>query len=63
MKDKIEDIDTMRDSRINFSHKGKEYSVNVTNDNELRLSVMDDLLILKPLASNCVIFENRKWDK
>jgi|TARA_R110000851_G_scaffold298994_4_gene454798 hypothetical protein len=63
VKDKIVDIETMRDSRINFSHKGKEYSINVTNDNELRLSVIDDILILKPVAANCVLFENKRWNE
>lgn len=61
-KDKFEDIEIRRDSRIDFSHKGKEYSINVTNDNELRISVISDLIVVMPQACNSIIIANKKWE-
>ena len=62
-KDKLEEISTRRDSRIDFSHKGKRFSINVNNNNELRISVEKDLLVIIPTASNSIVIENRRWDE
>jgi len=60
MNKKIE-IENVRVSqnnrRIFFTFEDKEYSVNITNEQELRLSAVDGWLVVKPIAGNCLIFK------
>lgn len=57
---KLEEIKVVRDRRITFEFKGGSYAINITNDNQLRLSVIDGGLVIKPMGGNCVIFEEEE---
>jgi len=59
-KNKLENIEIVRDRRIYFSFDNEEYSINITNEGELRLSVVDGIIQILPLATNCILFKNIK---
>ena len=56
---KLESIEIVNDRRIMFEHNGKIYSVNITNENKLRLSVVDGILAVYPIGANCILFEEQ----
>lgn len=55
----LEKVEVRKERRIDFTYKGKEYSINVTNEGNLRLSVYG-VLSVTPVAANCLIFEDKE---
>lgn len=53
----LENVEFVRERRINFIFNGYEYCVNITNHQELRIACVDGAIVIKPCASNSIIIE------